>query len=365
MNLIEEGDVAVASKTITIGAAVITYNRKDLLLECLRALRKQSIPIDGIIIVDNASTDGTAELLAKAGFVDKMLQADEKPVEVRKTIQIPDAPGDIILIQYIRSDHNIGCSGGQCLAMKAGLDAGYDWLWLMDDDSEPEENALEAFLSSPVSFHPDVVGVACNKVGMDGKTQSIHRGWYFPKYLKAVPLTEAEYSRSVASIGYSSFVGLFVKTRAISVAGLPREDFFLQYDDVEYCIRLGKHGRLCYLRDSVIRHKDGHLESEHYIDRKARTVPIELYWRMYYSFRNQILIYRSHEATISGTITGHITAAYRFLRQMMALIIFDDHKVLRSRVLLKALVDGLLCKSGPNINPSDYQRKALWKRLNS
>jgi len=46
---------------------LVTYNRKDLLVECLNALKNQIYPLDGICLIDNRSTDGTQELLMKEG----------------------------------------------------------------------------------------------------------------------------------------------------------------------------------------------------------------------------------------------------------------------------------------------------------
>ena len=53
----------------TVCAVVVTYNRKNLLLECLEAIRKQTRPVDAIYIIDNASTDGTPEVLKENGYI--------------------------------------------------------------------------------------------------------------------------------------------------------------------------------------------------------------------------------------------------------------------------------------------------------
>ncbi|MCX7699187.1 MAG: glycosyltransferase, partial [Candidatus Goldbacteria bacterium] len=53
-------------------AIVVTYNRKNLLIECLEALRKQTKVLDGIYIIDNCSTDGTAELLKELGYISRV-----------------------------------------------------------------------------------------------------------------------------------------------------------------------------------------------------------------------------------------------------------------------------------------------------
>jgi GT2 family glycosyltransferase len=53
----------------TVCAVVVTYNRKNLLIECLEGLRKQTRPVDAICLVDNASTDGTPDLLLEKGYI--------------------------------------------------------------------------------------------------------------------------------------------------------------------------------------------------------------------------------------------------------------------------------------------------------
>ncbi|MER3603731.1 MAG: hypothetical protein C4298_08345, partial [Thermus sp.] len=83
-------------------AVVVTYNRKELLRECLETLRGQTRKVDHILVVDNASTDGTEEVL----------RAEFPEVEV------------------LRLPENQGSSGGFHEGMKRAYEEGFDWLWL-------------------------------------------------------------------------------------------------------------------------------------------------------------------------------------------------------------------------------------------
>ncbi len=67
-------------KRDTIAAVVVTYNRKELLIECLDALMNQTYPLDGIYIIDNASSDGTPELLLEKGYINKPLFPENEPM---------------------------------------------------------------------------------------------------------------------------------------------------------------------------------------------------------------------------------------------------------------------------------------------
>src|SRR6185295_14348754 len=99
-------------------AVVVTHNRRDLLLACLDALAAQTHALEGVTVVDSASTDGTGEALAEA--------------EVRRRIPI----------DYIRLTRNGGGAEGFHYGLRAALDSGAEWIWLMDDDCEPAPDAL-------------------------------------------------------------------------------------------------------------------------------------------------------------------------------------------------------------------------------
>ena len=56
---------------MSVCALVVTYNRRALLDECLRAIDAQTVRPAELILVDNASTDGTPELLRENGWLDR------------------------------------------------------------------------------------------------------------------------------------------------------------------------------------------------------------------------------------------------------------------------------------------------------
>lgn len=87
-----------------VAAVVVTYNRKELLRECLQALLNQTRPLDEIIVVDNASTDGTDQMI----------------------------PEEFPQITHVRLPENIGGAGGFHEGMKLAYEKGHDWIWVMD-----------------------------------------------------------------------------------------------------------------------------------------------------------------------------------------------------------------------------------------
>ena len=103
-------------KKSNIAAVVVTYNRLELLRQCVEALRTQTSSCD-ILIVDNASTDGTDQWLASQ----------------------PD-------LHYRNTGSNLGGAGGFNFGMRWAVEAGYDYVWVMDDDTLPQPDALEKLL---------------------------------------------------------------------------------------------------------------------------------------------------------------------------------------------------------------------------
>src|SRR5262249_14986996 len=103
-----------------VTAVVVTYNRRDLLLESLAAVLAQNRAPDSVIVVDNASADGTADAVRKA------------------------FPG----VQLAELARNSGGAGGFAAGLALALAGAADLIWLMDDDTVPEPGALAALLAA-------------------------------------------------------------------------------------------------------------------------------------------------------------------------------------------------------------------------
>ena len=103
-------------------AVIVTYNRKDLLLECVSAVLAQEGGAPGVIIVDNASSDGTKDALR--AHVER---------------------GEVL---YFNTGANLGGAGGFQYGIRKAVEMGYEYLWIMDDDCIPSKTALSVLLSA-------------------------------------------------------------------------------------------------------------------------------------------------------------------------------------------------------------------------
>src|SRR5688572_2642449 len=105
----------------SIFAVVLTYNRKDLLRRCVGCVLAQSRPCDKVIVIDNCSSDGTADMLR-------------------------DEWGDRVQVHIL--SRNIGASGGFNVGIRIAYQGGADLVWVMDDDVMPDEHALAKLIEA-------------------------------------------------------------------------------------------------------------------------------------------------------------------------------------------------------------------------
>ncbi len=104
----------------SVAIVVVTFNRADLLEQMLLGLAKLEHPADAVIVVDNASTDRTAEVLTHSTLAG---------------------------LQVITSAENLGGAGGFRTGVEAAYDQGFDRIWLMDDDVIPAPDCLTVLLA--------------------------------------------------------------------------------------------------------------------------------------------------------------------------------------------------------------------------
>lgn len=246
----------------SIAAVVVTYNRKDLLLECLNCLQaqdfsnapQQNATLD-ILVIDNASTDNTHEAL-------QFLIEDKA-------------------IRYYNTGSNLGGAGGFNYGMRKAVELGYDYVWVMDDDCMPHDDTLFEFLNADAELQGDYGYLSSVCRWIDGSICTMNTQRH--------PLTKnvTDFSPKIQPITLASFVSLFVPSRIIKELGLPIKDFFIWSDDWEFTRRISRKYP-CYLAGkSVVTHKSKSngvgniaLDSEEKIGR----------YRL--AYRNDIVFYR-------------------------------------------------------------------------
>lgn len=240
-----------------VAAVVVTYNRKDLLADCLNALLAQTRSLDEVIVVDNASTDGTGEMIRNE-FTD---------------------------VTYASLPENSGGAGGFHQGIKMACQKGYDWIWCMDDDGLPARNALEKLLehaSENVSvvnclvlsrWHPDRLASSLPVFDRKGFPRFFAR----KRSLKLVSELKRYSSDDGTLRGAALFNGSLLSVKAIRLVGNVNQAMFIKGDEVDMMWRLMRVGDVITVVDALHYHPEGN-QSE---------VPL---WKLYYGLRNGIYI---------------------------------------------------------------------------
>lgn len=239
---------------MTVAAIVVTYNRRALLTQCLAALRAQSWPLDRIVVVDNASVDGTRELLC----------AEPEPV------------------QPLLLDENAGATGGFCEGMEAAMAAGADWLWLLDDDTIPRPDALERLLDASERAPRRPLVLVSRVVWSDGRAHPMNLPILRRRDVRGMAEGAA---RGMLPLRAGSWVSMLVSRTAIERYGLPARHFFFQADDIEFTARVLRDEPGYAVPDSVAEHRT---RTPH----DALSDPDDR--RFYYHARNTLYMLRGH-----------------------------------------------------------------------
>lgn len=306
------------AKTGRICAVVVTYNRKTLLEECLTALLNQTRPLDEVIVIDNASTDGTEDIM-RTRFAD---------------------------VTYVRLAENIGGAGGFHEGMKLAFEKGHDWIWVMDDDAIPLADALGQLVNCPMMHEEKVYAVASTVLQEDGSISLVHRRLFNPKKMIEVPVSVDKYLEDFFQVDMVSFVGPLISRKAIDEIGLPLKDFFIYNDDSEYSLRLRGRGTILTVSSSKILHRQRWDDRWDDSNRLA-IIRRPLSWKYYYASRNYIHLCKMH---------GRLSALFygKLLRQVLMEIgitlLFRHSKLKSIKIIFWSTLDGFRGRLGKNIN---------------
>ncbi|WP_133486803.1 glycosyltransferase [Aliiroseovarius marinus] len=252
-------------------AVVVTFNRLDKLkLTLSNLLENTPAGLARIVVVNNASTDGTADWLAT--------QDDPR-------------------LDILTSATNRGGAGGFEQGLRHALTQHKaDWYVVMDDDAWPEPGMLDSFMAGN---RPDDTAVAAAVYYPDGRICEMNRPsvnpfWSPRTFLRTLIKRRDGYHISPSAytaeqptpIDLTSFVGLFISKKMLDTVGLPDPGLFIYGDDVIYTLGLRKRGFKIDFDPSV---RFVHDCSTFQKDDKKTYKPL---WKVYYAYRNGLIMYR-------------------------------------------------------------------------
>ena len=284
-----------------IVALVVTYNRKNMLKENIDALLNQKYNKFDILIVDNASTDGTEELV--------------KSFKNEKII-------------YKNTGANLGGAGGFNYGVRQSIELGYDYCWLMDDDTIPKQESLEELVKNSEKLKDDFSYLCSYVEWTDGTPCKMNMPRIDKKWFDYAD----KLNDKLLKVRSCTFVSVFLNLKFAKNQGLPVKEMFIYGDDHEYTERIGKEKNGYLSFNSVVIHK---MPSNTGFD--VVNIPKERISRYYYDSRNRF--YRVKKESFYEKIAylgWVIISLFRILFKA------KDCKLKRIGVILKGFFVGIV-----------------------
>ncbi len=241
-------------------SVILNTNKKSDTLECLDTLICNSYPNQKAIVLDNHSTDGSVAAIRAA---------------------YPD-------VQVIELEKNQGYAGNNNVGIEAALKQGADWVFVLNEDItlHPEcvrnlvevgEQDPQIGILGPLVYHHNEPNVIQSAGGMLGKYwQSIHLGKDEPD--------QGQYDQP-HSVEWISGCAILVRRAAIEQAGMLDPNYFIYWEETEWCIRISRAGwKVMNVPHAKIWHKG--------VQRDYQPKPSFTY----YGTRNHLLTLAKHKA---------------------------------------------------------------------
>ena len=196
---------------------VLNNNHCEDTLQCLNSLYQNTYENHKIILLDNASIDGTVKA-------------------VRSLL-----PG----VQIIELENNLGYAGNNNIGIQAAMEQGADWLFILNDDTILSQDCISNLVTvgesdptigiiGPMVYHhnePDIIQSA------GGRVDRYLRGWH----LGQNELDQGQYQQPYP-VEWISGCGIMVRRAVIEQVGAFDQRFFLYVEEFDFCLRASKAG---------------------------------------------------------------------------------------------------------------------------
>jgi GT2 family glycosyltransferase len=300
------------NKRTNILTIIVTYNRKDLLSECLTAINS-SLQKTDVLVIDNNSTDGTKEMIEdlKSSFETELI--------------------------HINTGSNLGGAGGynygvrEAIKLSKNADHKYKYFYLMDDDTIIKPDSLKVLIDTAAKLNDKFGFLSSKALWKDGSIckTNVQR--------KAVARRINDFNTPLVPVDYASFVSLLIKEEDVVALGLPIKEFFIWSDDLEYTRRFSKKEKSYLVNESIVIHKC----AENIGVDITKEKDIKRIERYKYIYRNDVYTFKKEG------LRGIIFLFVRFLYHMLKIIFIAPRKFDKIKTVILSHIDGF--KFNPQI----------------
>lgn len=255
----------MSTKPSGVCGVLVTFRRPLLLRECLARIEEQTLRLDRLVVVDNAASDDSREIVKASRCADR--------------------------IEHLERD-NIGPAGGFALGVRHLLeDLGDRDLIVLFDDNDPAPTSgvirdLANFLDRQASVDPSTAGV-----GLRGATFDWRRA-------RAIPILGETDGPIAVDHLYGGYIPVY-RCAAIRHDAEFSPDLFFGFEELDFGLQLTRAGHRLYMHGSLwsqVRSLVDVEEPRRWIGWRLQP----LSWRRYYSLRNLLFILRAHDRRLTA-----------------------------------------------------------------
>jgi len=211
---------------------IVNWNQKGLTEECLKSLKNITYARAKTVVVDNGSTDGSIEYLRE---------------------RYPE-------IKYISNAENLGFSGGNNVGIEYAVAEGFDYIYLLNNDTEVDSNFLTDIITA--TQKDPKIGIAGSTVFYFSSPDTVwyaggHANWISgdmldPRVGKQLTVDELP----LEDVDEVAGAGMLIKRQVIEDVGVLDPSFFIYFEETDWCQRAKKYGwRVVWVPESKVWHK--------------------------------------------------------------------------------------------------------------
>lgn len=281
----------------TICAVVVTFNPGEQLLDNLSRLRSQ---IDQVVVVDNSSHPNCS-------------------VRVEEICRITNCV-------LISNSGNLGIARALNVGCTHAVNGGYAWIATFDQDSTITPEFVLRLRE--LAEHSDNVGLVAPRCVDPTSGVTVNQQEFRPGELL-----------------FAMTSGSLLRTHTYLQAGPFRDDFFVDYVDIEFCLRLRSMGyRILEAREAVLIHSPGRMQFHRLLGRSI-SVTHHSPARRYYITRNRLKVWRMHFQDTSFLRRD----SRSFIAETIKIVLFEDQKARKLLYLIRGFIDFVRGKMGPQV----------------
>jgi len=278
---------------------ILNYNGKDTIKSCLDSVFCSDYPNFEIVVIDNNSKDGSLELA-------KNLYSK---------------------FHFIKNESNLGFSAGNNMGIRFALEKMADYVFLLNNDATLEKDTLSKLICSAKNSK---AGIFSPIILNDNGNIWFSGGKIIWTRMRTVHINKKPNKKNSYSTQYVTGCAMLIKKEVFKKIGLLSEDYFLYYEDTDFCLRAKKEGfNSMIVPEAKVKHFE---KSELYLSNK-------IYWLVF----SGLIFFEKNTPLLLKTLTH----PYLYLRKVKNMVDNLNNKNQYASVVKKAYLDFKKWKKNP------------------